>query len=181
MTTLPIRDLTLIACAATVGVLAGFALGRSSERIGDSQDDNRTKEILQKLRLAHDRLEIRLAELDDAVTIEHKLAVERKMLEDRRGSLECLHRKRNLRKEMVRIQGMITTIFQNIVRLETKETQDQVAITMGEGELARILQLEDIEGDIVDYRATNNLSLTARPFTEQAKNKRVLNRSFSLC
>jgi len=186
---MPTKDLTYIGLAAIAGLLAGFLLGRSSltERIMDDSDKNsfdikygnaHTAELLERLRATHDRLENKLLEMDSEVMSEEKLAIERKARMDRPGSLEALFRRRNLKKEMVRLQGMITTLFQNIMRLEAKESQDQVAITMGEAELARIMQIEDIEGDIVDYRVINHLSLMPRPPTSK---HRVLNRSFSAC
>lgn len=186
---MPTKDLIYISLAAIAGLLSGFLLARSSwvGRIMDDSDKDscdvkyghaHTEELLERLRATHDRLENKLLEMDSEVLTEEKLAIERKARMDRQGALEALFRRRNLKKEMVRLQGMITTLFQNIMRLEAKESQDQWAIIMGEAELARISQIEDTEGDIVDYRVINNLSLLPRPPTSK---KRVLNRSFSLC
>jgi len=171
---LPIRELSFLAVGVLAGLFVGYTI-RNAEKPSATSSKAPVRGLIDRLHTLHERLDGRLRELEEAMEDLRKQAAQRKGCADKSGALECLARRRNMRKEFVRLQGMCTNLFSNIVKLENKETNDEVAIALGEGEYARLLQLEDIDGDIGEYRALNNLSLEHRP----PAGNRTLGRSFS--
>eukprot|EP00397_Hematodinium_sp_SG-2012_P064227 GEMP01090349.1.p1 GENE.GEMP01090349.1~~GEMP01090349.1.p1 ORF type:complete len:182 (+),score=27.85 GEMP01090349.1:34-546(+) len=169
-----------MAAGVVSGLAIGYMIGRYTSKYGAAKPQLSTEEsvrlVLEQLEDMKGRLEFRLTEVQVAMEDEQKQAIERKSLGDRNGAIGCLARKRNLRKDFLRIQGLVTSIYGHIVHLEAKETHDEVFLRVAESEVARVLQLEDIEGDITDYRIANFLDLKPRPPTA----RRTLARSFSI-
>lgn len=159
------------------GLAIGFFLGRARRSPHRATSHDVTISLLKQLAAAKGRMESRLNAMEQAMDQEKQFAIERKQVGDRKGSMSCLARKRDLKKEVYRVQGLITSLYCHIIRLESRETLEEVSLREAENEMLRVLQIEDIEGEIVNYRIENFLSLMPRART--SRGPQVLSRSFT--